>query len=195
MIEDEKIVRTESFVKSAFQENPHFSFGDWSVMHDHSVMVKDLAERIALEVGCDSSLAAIGALLHDIGKTYRSDPDDLHKNHEKYNLLVARDFLGSLELSEKEREKIEALISYQDDSDEMKVIKDADALALFLDKRLYMLYIEWAVENRLDDSIQRKLDKFDRLNFGISRSIGEQAFLNMKKEWGEYIEKIKNKKK
>jgi len=69
----------------------------------------------------------------------------------------------------------------------MKVIKDADALALYADKRLYMLFIQWAVENNLDASIQRKIDKFQKLRYAESRNIGNEWFENMKRDWDAYL--------
>ena len=68
----------------------------------------------------------------------------------------------------------------------MNVIKDADALALPSDKRLYMLYIEWAYREGLENSIQRKLDKEKKLRFEISKKLGEPLFATMKKDWDEF---------
>ena len=184
---DGLIAQAEEFVKNAFIENPHYSFGHWSVMYNHSVMVKDFALKIAEQVECDKTLVAIGGLFHDIGKTHKADEETLHYDHEKYNLPVTEKFIDILPLGEDEKSKLRSAVSYDGDSVEIKIIKDADALAFFADKKLYMLFLEWAVEKKLTASIQRKLDKFKKLRFPISAEIGRGLFENMKKDWDEYM--------
>lgn len=185
------IEKTKEFVKHSFQENPHFSFNHWSVMYDHSVNVQELAMKIAEEVECDKTITAIGALLHDIGKTHKADQKTLHKDHESFNLLVSDEFLKSLGLKENELNQIRDIITYKSNTVEMKVIKDADALALYFDKKLYMLWIEWAFENGFEFDIPRKLGKYNLLNFEISRRLGKSKLEAMKKDWNEYQRKIK----
>ncbi len=64
------VSRTREFVKCAFKQNPHYSFNDWSVMYNHSVLVQEIALKISESVRCDTLLVSIGALLHDIGKAW-----------------------------------------------------------------------------------------------------------------------------
>ena len=183
------IEKTKEFVKYSFQENPHYSFNHWSVMYSHSVKVQELAMKIANKVECDKTIISISALLHDIGKTYKADPKTLHENHEKFNLIVSKKFLKSLGLNDSDFKKICDIISYNSESVEMKVVKDADALALYFDKKLYMLWIEWALESGYESSIKRKLEKYDNLNFEISRRLGKPKLEEMKKDWDEYQKK------
>lgn len=186
--EDEhKIVdQVKEFVKQAFVKNPHYSFDDWTVMYDHSCQVAQMAEKIIMYVDCDQLLVIIGSLLHDIGKTYQVDVETLHTEHESFNLPVSESLIESLSLSSVRQEKLKRLVSFTDESTEMDVIKDADALALPADKRLYMLYIAWAHQKRLESSIERKLRKFDKLHFPVSQEIGSLLFPIMKKDWAEY---------
>ncbi|MFA5644131.1 MAG: HD domain-containing protein [Patescibacteria group bacterium] len=185
------VEKTKEFVKRSFQKNPHFSFNHWSVMYNHSVTVQELVMKISEEVECNKTVAAIGALLHDIGKTHHADPETLHKNHESFNLSVSQEFLNSLGLDIDELKHVRDIISYSSDSTEMKIVKDADAVALYFDKKLYMLWIEWVFKNGLTDEIQRKLGKFDLLNFDISRRLGKPKLEQMKNDWDEYQRKIK----
>lgn len=181
------VAETDKFVKQSFIENPHYSFNDWSVMYNHSVLAKGIALRIAKTVKCDKLLVSLGALLHDIGKAYKAEPEVLHTHHEAFNLTVCKTFLENLDLPGDKQRELESIVSYQSDSAELKVIEDADALALYADKRLYMLFIEWAVRNHLGSAIQRKLDKFSKLNFDISKELGKAWFEQMKLDWGNYI--------
>jgi putative nucleotidyltransferase with HDIG domain len=181
------IAKTEAYVKNAFIENPHYSFGHWSVMYDHSVLVKDFALKIAENVECNKTLVAIGGLFHDIGKTYKADEETLHYDHEKFNLPVTEKFISALPLDEEEKNKLKSIVSYNDDFVEMKIVKDADALAFFADKRLYMLFLAWAVEKKLTATIQRKLDKFEKLRFPVSVEMGKEPFAIMKKDWAAYF--------
>jgi len=186
--EEKKIVeKVKNFVKEAFIENPHYSFGHWTVMYDHSCTVESLAGTIAQSVECDELLVAIGALLHDIGKTHKADQKTLHLEHESFNLPISEALLNTIDISPVRLEKLKRLVAFEDEGVEMNVIKDADALALPSDKRLYTLYIEWAYREGFEDSIQRKLDKEKKLRFEISKKLGEPLFAAMKKDWDEYI--------
>jgi len=188
----EIINKTKEFVKNAFQENPHYSFNHWSVMYDHSIKVQEIATKIAKDMDCNKNILAISALLHDIGKTFKADSKTLHKNHESFNFIVSEKFLKSLNLKENEINTIRDIISYKSDLTEMKIIKDADTLAFYFDKRLYMLFIKWAFENGFESETSRKLGKYDFLNFDISKKLGKNKREEMKEDWEEYE---KNKRK
>lgn len=179
----EFIAKTEEFVRGAFQRHPHYSFNDWTVMYEHSVKVRDIALQIAKDMPCDKTVVAIGALLHDVGKTHEADEETLHKKHEEFNLPISESFLYSLGLSQDQLRKVKEVVAHRSDSAEMKIIEDADALALYADKRLYMLFLRWAQNNNLNDAIQRKLGKFSKLNFEKSKEIGEGWYRQMKKDW------------
>ena len=178
------IAKTEGFLAQEFQQHPHYSFNDWTVMYDHSRKVRDIASQIAEDMPCDKTVVAIGALLHDIGKTYEADPETLHKRHEEFNLPVSEQFLNSLSLPGEQLQRVKEVVSHKGDSVEMKIVEDADALALYADKRLYTLYIQWARENNLADAIQRKLNKFSKVNFERSRELGKEWYEQMKRDWG-----------
>ncbi|MFZ1655234.1 MAG: HD domain-containing protein [Candidatus Moraniibacteriota bacterium] len=185
--DEEKIVEeVKGFVKQAFIENPHFSFHDWTVMYDHSCNVESIAHTIAQSVACDELLVAVGALLHDVGKTYKADEKTLHLEHETFNLPVSETFLDMLDIPRPRLEKLKKLVAFEDEGIEMQIIKEADVLAFPSDKRLYMLYIEWAFREGHESSIQRKLEKFDKLQLAVSKKMGEPLFRNMEKDWHAY---------
>ena len=183
------IKKTKEFVKKSFIEKPHYSFDQWSVMYNHSVLVQKIALKVTKNVKSDETIVALSALLHDIGKIYKADSKRLLKVHKKLNIIVCEKFLDSLGLPKNKLKKIKDIISYKSDSIEMKIIKDADTLALYADKRLYTLYIKWAVKEKLFLEIERKMNKFNNLNFDISKRIGEKWFKQMKKDWNEYRKK------
>lgn len=183
------ISQTEAFVKQTFIDKPHYSFNDWSVMYNHSVTVKDMALEIAQHAGCDLTITGIAALLHDIGKTYESSPEELHTKHQSLNFEVSEQFLLGLGLNSEQLKKIKNLIDYAEESQEMDIIKDADGIAFFRDKKLYMLYIEWAMENKLDSEIARKLGKYTQLHFDISRQLADPFFELMKEDWEVFLGK------
>ena len=177
------VKKTEEFMAREFKKHPHYSFDDWTVMRDHSLKVRDLAMQISEGMSIDPVVVGIGALLHDIGKTYEADSETLHKNHEDFNFPVSESFLGTLPVTDDQREKIKSILEHKSDSVEMRIIEDADGLALYADKRLYMLFIKWARENSLDDAIQRKLSKIDRLHFQKSKEMGEEWLKQMRIDW------------
>ena len=181
------VSKTDEFVKKAFIANPHYSFGHWSVMYEHSVRVKELALKIAKNIDCDRELLAVGSLLHDIGKTKRAEPAVLHTEHEKYNLEVSEALIESFDISADALSKLKDLISFRAESTESRIVRDADALALCLDKRLYMLFIEWAVNETLYWTIHRKINKYSKLNFEVSKIIGKQPLAQMRQDWNDYL--------
>ena len=184
---DEHVIdQVRAFVKQEFIAHPHYSFDHWSVMYDHSCKVEEIARQIAIHIPCDELLVSLGALLHDIGKTHEADSETLHMEHESFNLPVSETFLETLDISRERLIALKKLVSYQSEGDEMRVMKDADTLALYADKRLYTLYIEWACREHLQDSIQRKLDKFRKLRFEVSREMGQKWFEAMERDWSEY---------
>lgn len=184
------IKKTDDFVKESFQKNPHYSFNHWSVMYDHSVKVKDLALEVARGQNCDELVLAVSAFLHDIGKTYKADMLTLHQTHEKLNVVMAKDFLESLKITEEQRKNILNNISGDNDSIESRVVQDADGLAFYLDRRLYMLWIEWMMKNGIPDSDRKKkIEKYYHFNFPISQEIGKTGWEQMKKDWEEYLKK------
>lgn len=180
------VQKVKKFVEDEFRRHPHYSFDDWHIMYDHSVKVCEIANRIAEHLECDRLLVSVGALLHDIGKISEVDEETLHYDHEKLNLTVSEQLLDSLGLSDERLKKLKKIVSYQSNSPESRIIKDADALALYADKRLYMAYIKWAHENKLESAIERKLNKFLKLNFEVSKSIGQEWFRQMSEDWEKH---------
>ncbi len=181
------LARTEVFVRQTFAANPHHSFGDGTVMFEHSVRVKELALRLAQEVGADPLLVGLGGLLHDIGKAYPADEETLHQKHEELGVLVAAPLLGSLELPAPTLLQLRSLIAHTSASLEMQVMEDADALAFFLDKRLYMLFLAWATNTNHHAAIEKKTHKFEKLHFPLSRQLGSAAFGQMWTDWKAYL--------
>ena len=183
------IRETNKFVKKSFQKNPHHSFNNWQIMYNHSLLVKKLSLKLAKHINCNQTALSIGALLHDIGKTYKADQMTLHEKHEELNSVVAEKFLKNLNLTPKNHKLIIEIISRKGSSNEMKIVKDADTISGWKDKKLYMLVIKWLLKNNLQGSLDRKLAKFENLNFEISKKIGKPWYEKMKKDWLAYMNK------
>lgn len=177
------IGQTREFVKNSFIEKPHYSFNDWTVMYNHSITVEEMAMLISKDMEADLIVIAISALLHDIGKIYEADDETLKEKHEKFNFIVSKEFLESLDLTKEQLDKIKETILGENDTIERKIIKDADALAFFKDKTLHILFFKWANEIKRQDYIEKKLNKFSKLNFDTSKKIGKKWFKEMKREW------------
>lgn len=175
--------RVEKFVKDSFIGNPGYSFGDWRIMYEHSLKVKDMALQIAERVECDKEVLAIEAWLHDIGKVYKADQKILREHHTELGYDVAKDFLSELNLSEQQTRKLEAFLRGKTESLEGRIIKDADIIAFFLDEKLQKAFKSWADKQALLNEMQRKADKFNRLEFGISKEIARPLYEEVKKRW------------
>lgn len=183
-IKEDKINQTKNFVKHSFQENPAYSFNNWMIMYEHSVMVKDIALQIAESVPCNKDLLAIEALLHDIGKVYKADSKFLHKHHAELGYKVAKEFVRQLVLSDSDQKELEAFLKGKTNSTEGKIVKDADIIAFFCDYKLQEAFKIWADVEELSDELQRKADKIDKLEYTSSKEIAERFYVEMKKRWG-----------
>ena len=60
---------------------------------------------------------------------------------------------------------------------------DADAIAFFADGKLQQALKDWADKKGIPDELQRKLAKFDRLNFEESKKIAEPLVAKMREHW------------
>ncbi len=185
------LVIAELFLKKAFKANPHYSFDNWRIMYDHSVLVKDNAVKIASRVGANKILAGLAGLLHDIGKTQKIAIGRLEAEHQDFNFSVSKPLFEQLSLNASEKRKLAQIISYKSKSKEMKAVKDADALAFYQDKRLYTIFLKWAVKNKKTTSIQKKIDKFNKLNFAYSRNIAKKDYAKMLKAWQPKLNKLR----
>ncbi len=184
-MENKLIVNTKQFVKAKFIEHPHHSFNDWNIMYNHSIKVYEIAMQLAKNVSCDETVVALSALLHDIGKTYPADAMTLHKKHEEFNVLIARPFIEQVNLSEAQRELLEETLLEKSNSTEAKIVRDADILAFYADKKLHFLFLKWAQEKNLPQSIEKKLNNYSKLHFEQSKTMGKKWFDEMKREWNQ----------
>lgn len=181
----------EDFIKKAFKANPHYSFDDWRIMFNHSVKVKEDAMKIAKKIGADRQIAGLAGLLHDIGKTKRISVDRLEAEHQDFNAQVSAPLLKKLDLTTAQKNKIVSIISYKTNSKEMKAVKDADAIAFFRDKVIHTAFINWATKNNKITSIDKKLNKFYKLNFAASRNMGKNSYQSMLKRWQPKLKRLK----
>ncbi len=165
----------EEYLKEVFTENPAYSFGDWTIMYQHSLNVRDLALKIAEQVECDKELLELFALFHDIGKAFKADYMYLHEHHEELGFNVAEPILSRLSLTAEQLAKLTEFLKGDLSSLEANVMKDADTLAFFMDEKLQDLFKKWADEKGLVGELQRKADKYQKLKFEISRKMGKEA--------------------
>ena len=177
------IDRVERFLKDVFIENPLYSFGDWTIMYNHSRNVRDFALEIAEFIECDKSLLEIESILHDVGKAYKTDAETLRKQHGELGYEVAKNFLPEIKLSREQKERLAAFLVGNTESVEAQIVKDADVIAFFADEKLQVALKNWADEQGLPNELQRKADKFRNLIFEPSRIIASPLYEQIKKRW------------
>lgn len=180
---EEIIEKTKKFVETSFKKNPSYSFNDWKIMYEHSLLVMLFSLGIAADFDCDKLVLSIGALLHDIGKTYETDQKTLRERHEEFNYEVSKEFLKSLKLTSVQFKEIESLLSKSEESVYGKVIKDADVLAFLADESLQRALKKWADKNNLPEEMKRKLNKFSKAYYPRSITLGEKYYLETKERW------------
>ena len=180
----EPIESTKKFLEVSFRENPHFSFNNWKIMYDHSLLVQKFSLELAKNIKCDTLVLQIGALLHDIGKIYKADEETLRKKHGELGYAVSRDFIETLNLTAVQKSNLKDILSSIGDSTERHIIKDADIIAFFADAQLHMAFKKWADERGFESELQRKLDKISKLRFNESKEIAKPVYTEMKARWG-----------
>ncbi len=189
----ENLQKAELFLKKAFQANPSYSFSNWRIMYEHSVMVKDIAIKIAKAVGADEEIAGLASLLHDIGKTKKISKDRLEAEHQDYNAEVSKPLLATLDLNSAQKRKLVNIILYKSTFQEMKIVKDADAIAFFRDRAIQNAFIKWAIKDNPAKTMQRaqrKIDKFKKLNFSQSRKMARKDYEKLLKDWQPKLNKL-----
>ncbi|MEK7620113.1 MAG: HD domain-containing protein [Patescibacteria group bacterium] len=178
------VERADQFLKSAFENNPSYSFGEPSIMYNHSRRVRDMALEIAASVPCDRELLEILALFHDIGKAYDADEQTLRERHDELGYEVTKDFLPQLKLTDEQRHKLVDFLKGTFNSIESTIIKDADIIAFFTDPILQQELKDWGDSRGLPNELQRKAEKISKLSLQASKAIAEPLYNAYIKTWG-----------
>jgi len=180
-------------MRQRFEENPHHSFDNWIIMFQHSIRTYDWASRIDQSLRLDGyvsdpTVVGVGALLHDIGKTYDADEETLHRDHGKLGFVVAGEFLRKLSLKEVQLAKLEEILTESGESTERKIIQDADILAFYSDRQLQNAFREWALGRGEPEKLKGKLDNFEKLNYETSIDLGSVPYERLRAVWAKHLE-------
>ena len=173
----------------SFEENPNYSFGDASLMIDHSIHVQEIAMNIAEVVVCNKAVVFIGSIFHDIGKTKMIDGkpvpwEVLRERHESFNYEVISNFLTEFNVSDAVRSQLQELFNISAKSPESTIIKDSDIIEFYMNSRLQAALKNWADKQNLPNELQRKADKFDSvLSCDFSKELALPYLSLMKKRW------------
>ena len=169
------------FVEKSFKQNPHYSFDNWKIMYNHSLLTYEISQQICKEIECDKLVVALGSLLHDVGKSYKTDENTLMLKHRELGYIVCKDFLDSIRLTKEQKEKIKVFFFDKGRNIEKAVIEDADIVAFYKDKKLQDVFRKWAIEKELESELKKKLDFFTELKFDVSKKLAEPFYKNTKK--------------
>lgn len=179
------IEQTRTFMEHAFRESPHYTFGDPTIMIDHSNLVGDIAGVLANHYpGVDNTVAEITAILHDVGKTVHTDEETLLKKHEELGLQVADTLLDTLALTQTQREQVKTFFTNKENTSLRQLVKDADYIAFYADERLHDAFKAWTDRDKLPHEVLRKLQRFDQMA-PIAQDLARPFYEKMKLKWGE----------
>lgn len=97
---DNKIKKTEEFLKCIFDESPYFKLHEDEKNYriEHSYRVANIGKEIAIKEGFNVEALVIGCLLHDISYSIEFKNEDDWVNHGRKSAIIARDFLEELGL-------------------------------------------------------------------------------------------------
>ncbi len=151
------------YMRDAFKENPHYSFNDWTIMADHSENVMKYALLLSETEDIDALVVGLAGLLHDIGKTVKTDEETLLQKHEELGIVVSNDFVDALALSAEQKKQVKNLFMIDFPSLEKQVVKDADYMDFFTNERLHDAFKKWADDEKLEGQVERKLQRFEKM--------------------------------
>jgi len=175
------IEKTKRFIKREFRSRPRFCFNNWKIMYNHSLLVEKFCLELAKKIKCDNLVLRIGALLHDIGKTYDEDEQTLMDKHEELGYEVSKEFLENLNINNDRLLRIKNLFSKEDKTVEKKIIKDADKISFLADPVIQEVYKEWAEKRGEKDRFRDKVEMSYTFYFEVSKKIAKPFYENTKK--------------
>jgi len=186
---DNLIQSAKEYLIESFTRNPSYSFGDGTIMVEHSIHVCEIAENLTVYQECDLLLIQIGSLFHDLGKSHlidgkAVDKQILRSRHEQLNIDAAHNFFKNQELSESFIESFAKLFDSESDIVEKSIIKDADIIEFYMNFRLQKALNDWALDNNIQGELQRKADKFNTvLTSQLAKKFAQPYWETMLKRW------------
>ncbi|MBN2776646.1 MAG: HD domain-containing protein [Bacteroidales bacterium] len=128
----DQLRKVEYFAKNYYDKlNPNER-----IWKDHIRLVRKFAQELAIIENADKDLIDVAAILHDIGKAVS------HAEHSKISCSLAKEFLLNNKILENRLDLLlECILKhssrYSDDENrvEVKILQNADALAVFFDER------------------------------------------------------------
>jgi len=127
---DRLIEKSKKFLKN-YLINSNIDNSLVNYRYDHSLRVANIGTNLADKEGANEKIVVLACILHDIGKYEVKE----NKNHGRKSAEIARPFLNSLELSQREVDDICYAIAYHVDGTtdydyihtlEASIVTDAD---------------------------------------------------------------------
>lgn len=175
----DKIKKTIEYITEQFGEGKEYQDKRMAYRYQHSLRVARVGQIIAREEGLDEESLVIACLLHDLA--YVGGRIDDWTNHGRVGAEMAKDFVGSLQLNDRQTQDILNGISMHVDEElereEGKTITarsvgDCDNIDRFDVYRLYDNLSDYkfkelllAEQLQLVDRMLVKLDKYITLDF------------------------------
>lgn len=180
--------KAKQFLVESFTKNPNYSFGDGSIMIEHSINVATIGLDLCVYHSYNPTLVAVGGLFHDIGKAMTIDnkpidPKILRERHEDFNLPMMELFIDNYKIEGDIKNK---LVNIFDHKDEILVnmIQDADITEFYMNFRLQKAFNDWANKQQLPKELQRKADTFNTMHLEEGKRVAKPFWEIMKLRWG-----------
>lgn len=155
--------------------------------YEHSLRVSHIGKQIAEIKGADGFIVEMSCLLHDVGKF----ETEINKDHGRVSAKVAKDFLDTLNLSEKQISDIcysiavhvdgEAGYPYEDTL-ESKIVTDADNIDRFGAYRIYQSLdfdnVKQAAVEETYEKINNRIGRLEKLlkEYNLETEEGTRLF-------------------
>lgn len=153
--------RTQKFLHDHLCESGH-DHNEVKYRYEHSLRVANIGLELATLENANKKITVLGCLLHDVGKFDTND----NMEHGRISGKVARNFLETLDLSQKEMDDICYAIDMHVDGKsgyeyeetiESKIVSDSDNIERFGAYRIF-LRMKWELNDENKSIAQRTLE-------------------------------------
>ena len=165
----ESIIRlTKEFLWNTLNASTNIDDIEKKYRYEHSLRVSHIGKQISKVEGADTLIVEIGCLLHDVGKFQT----EVNRDHGRVSAMVAKVFLETLNLSNKQIDDICYAIAVHVDGEagylyeetlESKIVTDSDNIDRFGAYRIYQS-LDW------DNIKQMKIEEaYEKISNRIKR--------------------------
>ena len=145
----------------------------------HAFMVREFALMIQKKVGGDKDIIEVSALLHDVGKAKL-----LGLGHEEISAKLAGEFLKKINFDKNKIQQIIECIEYKSfESNESRILRSADSMALIMDEEGQNWYFKNILKNNKERILKELKKSYSEIEFNFAKNFVEKTYKKLAKKY------------